>query len=467
VRRARSVRAAFPVAAAAALLGLPAASQARSAESGQAAAASSGPIAYVTGDLNRVFTFNTGTNKFGPTIALPSSVALTDYDELAITPDGSTVWVAADGNGSLSGALVPLDTATNTAGTPITLTGTTPVELAITPDGKTAYVANEVGSGGLIPVNLTTRTPGATISLDGHGVSGAAPVSVTVSPDGKKVYVGVESNGGEYIVPVATATNTAGTPIGPVDIYPTSCAIAPNGATLYCVDGGYPPPGGPGVLPVTTKTGTVGSLIALGGEAVSLAISPTAKLAYAVTAGAGTISPIALPAGTPTSPISEPSPLNGLPEEIAFTPQAKTAYLQVGNEIQKLTVATGALATPVPAPGGGSAAELAIAPDQAPVASFTVTPAHAGSATSFDASASTSKTSPITKYSWLFGDGSAAVVTTTPTTTHVYANAGTYTATLTLTDRGGTSTKLVFTGQTVSRNGGPQAKTARQLTVPA
>jgi DNA-binding beta-propeller fold protein YncE len=466
VNRRRCARTAILALAAIAMLSLPVASEARIpfGASVSPGAPTSGPIAYVTGDLNRVWAFDTGTNKFGATITLPGSVQLTQYDELAITPDGSTVWVAADGNGTAPGALVPIDTATNTAGTPLVLSGTTPIELAITPNGATAYVANQVGSGGLIPVNLATRTRGATISLDGHGVSGATPVSVTISPDGKKVYVGVDANGSDYVVPVTTATNTAGTPIGPINVFPTSCAISPNGATLYCVDGGDLTPG---VLPITTKTGAVGSLIGLAGASFSLAISPTGKLAYAVTNGAGTITPITLPANTTGTPINEPFVEGVLPDEIAFTPQGKTAFVQVGNEIQKLTVATGALSTPVPPPAGGSAAQLAIVPDQAPVASFTVTPAPAGSQTGFNASASTSKSSPIAKYSWLFGDGSPAVVTTTPTTTHVYSSAGTYTATLTLTDKAGTSTKIVFTGQTVSRNGGPQAKTTRQVTIPS
>jgi hypothetical protein len=47
----------------------------------------------------------------------------------------------------------------------------------------------------------------------------------------------------------------------------------------------------------------------------------------------------------------------------------------------------------------------------------------------------------------------------------VYAATGSYKVTLTVTDAAGTSTRRVFTGQTVSRNGGPQAKVVHRITI--
>src|SRR5581483_6974445 len=100
---------------------------------------------------------------------------------------------------------------------------------------------------------------------------------------------------------------------------------------------------------------------------------------------------------------------------------------------------------------------IAVTPDQGPVASFTVTPAIAGSTTTFDASASTAPSSPIMSYAWTFGDGEGAL-SAHPTASHVYTTPGSYSVTLTLTDAAGTSSTQVFTGQTVSRNGGPHAR---------
>ena len=65
-----------------------------------------------------------------------------------------TAYVVNPGLGTVS----PIATATNTAGTPITV-GSFPYAIAITPDGKTAYVANE-GSGSVTPIATATNTAG-------------------------------------------------------------------------------------------------------------------------------------------------------------------------------------------------------------------------------------------------------------------------------------------------------------------
>ena len=70
----------------------------------------------------------------------------------------------------------------------------------------------------------------------------------------------------------------------------------------------------------------------------------------------------------------------------------------------------------------------------------------------------------IASYAWTFGDGTTAT-TTAATLTHTYAAAGSYPVTLTVTDSTGTSTTQVFTGQTMSRNGGPSATTTHAVTI--
>ena len=87
-----------------------------------------------------------------------------------------------------------------------------------------------------------------------------------------------------------------------------------------------------------------------------------------------------------------------------------------------------------------------------------------GSPTSFDASGSHAVTGRIKTYTWQFGDGQTAK-TSIPTTTHVYSQPGSYTATLTVTDTAGTSTTVVFTGQSVLRNGGPSAQKSVTLNI--
>jgi hypothetical protein len=107
---------------------------------------------------------------------------------------------------------------------------------------------------------------------------------------------------------------------------------------------------------------------------------------------------------------------------------------------------------------------VAFTPDQAPVAQLSVTPNVVGQPSSFDASASTVAFGTIASYSWNFGDGTTAT-TTSPTTTHTYTSPGTYNASVSETSSGGTSTTQVFTGQTVSQNGGPQAVASASVDV--
>jgi PKD repeat protein len=107
---------------------------------------------------------------------------------------------------------------------------------------------------------------------------------------------------------------------------------------------------------------------------------------------------------------------------------------------------------------------MAILPDQAPTAAFTVKPARSGSPTKFNASSSSSPVGTIASYKWKFGDGSTAS-TTHPKISHTYGAASTYAVTLTVVNSQGTSTKEVFTGNTVSNNGGPSAKVTEHVAI--
>jgi YVTN family beta-propeller protein len=90
--------------------------------------------------------------------------------------------------------------------------------VAITPDGKTAYVAN-TGSGSVTPIDTATGTGGSVITV------GGSPHAVAVAPDGKTVYV--TSLSPNSVTPIDTATGTAGNAI-PVGSNPLTLAISPD-----------------------------------------------------------------------------------------------------------------------------------------------------------------------------------------------------------------------------------------------
>jgi hypothetical protein len=133
--------------------------------------------------------------------------------------------------------------------------------------------------------------------------------------------------------------------------------------------------------------------------------------------------------------------------------------------VTPIDIATNTAGTPITV-GEHPYVGIAITPDQAPEAQLSVTPAPVGSPTSFDASASIAPSSPIVSYAWNFGDGDTDT-TSSPTTSHVYATSGNFTATVTETDAAGTSTTQVFTGQTMSLNGGPQAVASQSFVIVA
>jgi DNA-binding beta-propeller fold protein YncE len=78
-----------------------------------------------------------------------------------------------------SEAVIPIDTATNTAGTPIKV-GNGPDTIAVPPDGNTAYVASGSDAYGIptadtvTPVNIATQRPGPAIDV------GIGPIAIAI-----------------------------------------------------------------------------------------------------------------------------------------------------------------------------------------------------------------------------------------------------------------------------------------------
>jgi DNA-binding beta-propeller fold protein YncE len=161
-------------------------------------------------------------------------------------------------------------------------------------------------------------------------------------------------------------------------------------------------------------------------------------------------------------------PGRGLPLRAGHHPDGKTAYVTEfnGNTVVPVNLTTNtALARVTVGTTASEPIAVSITPDQEPVAAFTVKPKVSGSPTTFNASASKGLTNQITSYSWRFGDGRART-TSRPTVTHVYAARRSYRVTLTVADADGTSTTRVFTGQTVSRNGGRSAVARHLVRIP-
>ena len=262
--------------------------------------ASAFPVtAYVTNFYEGTVTpIATATNTAGTPITVGSLAA-----GIAITPNGKTAYVASQG----SGTVTPIATATNTVGTPITV-GHGSDAIAITPNGRTAYVANYTGT--VTPIATATNTAGTPITI------GNEPAAIAITPNGKTAYVTNDVTSGT-VTPIATATNTAGTPIT-VGSDPTGIAITPNGKTAYVTNYGSGT-----VTPIAAATNTAGAPITVGRGPIGIAITPDGKTAYVTNYIADTVTPIATATNTAGTPIT----VGNEPQAVAITPNGKTAYV--------------------------------------------------------------------------------------------------------------------------------------------
>src|SRR5215467_12400616 len=259
---------------------------------------------------------------------------------IAITPDGKTVYcVGLD-------TVTPVHTATNTAGTPI-FVGRDPGAIAITPNGKRVYVVNN-RFGTVITINTATNKRGKTIHV------GQNPRFIAITPDGRTAYVASDLG---VVTPINIATNTPGTPIGPVSAEAGPIAITPNGKTAYVV-------GFDTVTPIHTATNTAGKPIPTGtNNPGAITITPDGTKAYVADFSGKTVTPIS----TATNKAGPPIPVAGEPEQIAITPNGKTAYVITAgggrdgrHTVTPITTATNKAGPPILAGRGASA--IAITP---------------------------------------------------------------------------------------------------------
>jgi PKD repeat protein len=218
------------------------------------------------------------------------------------------------------------------------------------------------------------------------------------------------------------------------------------------------------------------------GDPASLAVSPDGRRLYASSPDQETVvrvdpttGAIGPPINFAAAPASFSQPFR--PAGLALTPDGQRLLVTngyvggasgpFGNDVAILGLATGsARDVRLGAQANGAPFDVAVTPDQPPVASFTVQAAPPGSPTSFDASSSRVAVGTITSYAWDFGDGTHAT-TSSPQVTHVYRRPGLLTASVTETDSAGTSVSqtTLGTGSGLLDNGGASAVSSHTFVV--
>jgi YVTN family beta-propeller protein len=182
-----------------------------------------------------------------------------DPEGVAVTPDGSQVWVTDTGpetGGQSLGGITVISAATDTVTASVSLP-TDPRELAFSPSGATAYVTT---SSGLLVINTASLQVTDLI----HGLGD--PEDVAVSPNGKTVYVTNTIQGLVDVISAATDTVTGTIRVGQL---PWGLVLSADGSTLYVADGNSD-----AISVISTKSDTVTATIPDAGDPVSVSLTP-------------------------------------------------------------------------------------------------------------------------------------------------------------------------------------------------
>ena len=179
--------------------------------------------------------------------------------DLAVSPDGSQLWVTDAGPETGPGSPTDIDVislATDTVTTVLPLPSA-PAQIAFSPSGATAYVTTDQG---LWIFDAASDVPvGFVYGLgDPHGVA--------VSPDGSTIYV---TNTNDNVVDVINAESFKVTGTIPVGQLPWQLVVSSNGGTVYVAN-----PNSDTISVISAKTDKVTSTISLAGGPDTLALTP-------------------------------------------------------------------------------------------------------------------------------------------------------------------------------------------------
>jgi PKD domain/Lactonase, 7-bladed beta-propeller len=388
---------------------------------------------------------------------------------LAITPDGQRMIaplyfndqlgiysLGADGVPSLVGSLVPADVT---------------AAPAISPDGRFAYLGN--GDTGGVRVYAIGEDGSLTQVGDGFGSNDGDGPALT--PDGRFLLMPGYSDGS--VERFAVQGDGSLVPLGTTPIAAENATVArvtPDGRFAIVVGNAI---GGGSVE--SFAIGTDGSLAPVGAPLETVgtssgrtpALSPNGRFFYIANRNEDSISTYSIGPDGALAEIGAAVLADvDAPDGIAMSPDGRFlfAVATFGDDVQSFAVAADGSLTKLGAPvptGGESDGVGPVTRPAVPIARFAAVAAAPGSASSFDATASSDAGGTLTAYSWDFGDGATAT-SADPRPTHTYAKAGVYEVTLTVGDDAG-CVGFVYTGQTAYCNAKGAQRTVRIDTPPA
>jgi phospholipase C len=213
----------------------------------------------VTGD-SQVAVIDTATlnpSNYSPAETL-INVGLFPQD-LAVSPDGSQLWVADTGpqtSPSSPSGIAVISTATNKVTAKMRLQGQ-PSQVTFSPSGAEAYV---VTSSGVAVFDTATMRQVGEISGVGQ------PHGIAVSPDGKTVYVADTTDGTLDVVNASTDQVAQRIQVGQL---PWAVTLSADGDTAYVANADSD-----SVSVINTVTGAVTHTVTVAGDPDALALTP-------------------------------------------------------------------------------------------------------------------------------------------------------------------------------------------------
>ena len=273
--------------------------------------------------------------------------------DLALSPDGSRLYVASNSNHTNAGTISIIDTATSRVARTIPLsTGAT--DIAPSPDSR-LYALDLWGSLKVIDTATNTITSAITPA------SGAGRFEV--NPDSSRLYT-INGDGTVSVINTANNAVTQTIPIAPVGRRLSSLAISPDGRSVYVSDSIDT------VTTIDTATNTVTNVIQIPlidwAGLSDLAVSPDGNRVYVATYGK-TLAVIDTVNNTVTTNIAGKSLGSA---EIAVSPDGRRLYVvsgcaEAGNcangKVSVIDTTTNTLTATIPL--GASPTKLAISGD--------------------------------------------------------------------------------------------------------
>lgn len=279
------------------------------------------------------------------TIPIPGS-AYPNY--MAITPDGSKVYVSA--MGGAGNTVWVLNTASGALST-VTDNGMPALGgargLAATPDGTKVYVAG-IFSHSVSVINTASDAISAAVAL----TPGSGPLDIALTPDGTKAYLTRHFDNKASVIRTSDDTqvaemNVGGAPRG----------VATNGAYAYVANGGSD-----SVSVISTATNAVSTLSPVAIFPYAIATSPDGSRVYVTVQSSDEVHVI----DTATnSVIGAPIAVGDAPSGLAVSPDGAHVYVTnfTGDSVTVIDTATSAVLTTVALPNGSRPWGIAVSPD--------------------------------------------------------------------------------------------------------